>query len=240
MRGYTALVGSEEARSTVTLGQLRDLAIFLDHHLLVGPGQGYPAFAAALARLARRGGLASGAHVVLAFPLGTPEARRILAAELLDGQGDPRLGVAKVLSWAYRNAGELTAWRDSLDQNIAASQGDTKALWLAAKGYAVTLLPERPNLLRRKRWLNRALAAAGTEQGRLVVLGEFAEHYRRLGRPDVGAEMLESLQHQFSGEALAAVEDLHQQLEREAERRRARAVRERIAAERSRARAHRR
>jgi hypothetical protein len=206
-RTYAVRLGTQAARNSIDPATLEGLAGLMVSAGLTGKGKGYVEFAAALATRAREGNLASGSEE-LAAPLGTPEARQILEDALIvfvNSQENPRLGVAKTLAWAYRNVGELDAWRQFLEGKVGSSEGDTKALWLAAKAYTMTLLPDPPNPLRRKQGLEDALAAALSEPVRLTVLREFADYYRAISRPAVGALMLQSLKHQFSGEAAETI-----------------------------------
>ncbi len=237
MRAYSSRLGTEVARESVSVAELRVLSTMLEVMGLTGKGKGYPAFAAALAAHARKGTLnvawatGKGIPQKLAVPLGTPETQQVLENDLLDAQGAPRLDVAKILAWAYRNAGELSPWCDFLESRIAGTEDDTRAFWLAAKGYAMTLVPDPPNRLRRRRWLNDALAAAVSEQGRLVILQEFADFYSGISRPGLAAEMFESVKHQFGGEALAAIKTMQAQLRQKEDARQARNARVQSAVE---------
>ena len=207
LRAYAVRLGTQAARNSIDPPTLGGLAGLMVSAGLTGKGKGYVEFAATLAAQARNGDLASGSEE-MAAPLGTPEARRILEDALIvfvNAQENPRLGVAKMLAWAYRNADELDAWRQFIEDKVGSSEGDVKALWLAAKAYTMTLLPDPPNPLRRKQGLEEALAAALSDPVRLAVLREFADYYKAINRPAVGALMLQSLKHQFSGEAAETI-----------------------------------
>ena len=244
MRAYAVRVGTDEGRNSVDLVSLGRLADFMRMVGLTGKGKGYPAFAAALARHARAGTLAAGLAryaprtywapcdpELLALPLGTPESRVVLQDDLVDGNGNPRLGVAKVLAWAYRNTGETDQWLAFLGEKTARTDGDAKALWCVAKAYADPLVPTRPNARRMKKGLDSALAAAATDQGRLIVLREYVDHYKGLDRPTVAADLLESIRGQFGEESLAAIDAMQEELRREEVARKASAAQHQAAVE---------
>jgi hypothetical protein len=219
MRAYAAAVGTEEARSGVTIQELHRLAIMLEEHALLGPEWNHKAFAMALSRLAQTGDLVSGRHEVLAFPLGAAEARQTLATVLLDSDGNPRLGVAKILAWAHRTAGEFALWRTLADEKITASSGDPKAFWLAVRGYTDALVPTRPDPSRRLAWLKKALQVAQTDGAKIRLLEEIGEFYSQIERPKLAVELIDSVRGQFGGEAAQAVDRLHTQFSRVAARR---------------------
>jgi len=228
-RAYNVRLGTEEARSSAKIGMLTRLADLMVMGGLTGKGKGYAAFASSLARCARERGLQSANFKFLGYPLGTPESRERLRQELVDVDGMPRLGVAKTLAWAHRHVDEMKRWCGYLEEKVGQSSGDAKALWLAAKGYAATLLPKRPIPLRSRQWLNQALAAAESERARLAILKEFAGFYRAIGQPGDGVEMLESLKQQFGAEALAEVEKFQCGLRRQEARQVAAAARSEVA-----------
>jgi len=224
-RAYNVRLGTEESRSSAGVPVLTRLADLMVMGGLTGKGKGYMAFATVLARCARETGLAKANFKFLGYPLGTPEARDCLREELVDVDGMPRLGVAKTLAWANRHVDEMDSWCAYLDERVEQSEGDAKSLWLAAKGYAMTLAPRRPTPVRRRRWLNEALAVAETDRGSLLILREFADFYRSMRKPGAGAEMFESLKQQFGPEAAAEVEKLQRQLQGEEAKRLAAAAR---------------
>lgn len=232
MRGYQAVLGSAEARESVSMATLEELAHWLYHTMMTGEGKGYPAFAEALARHARQGTLNPGSSADdIAAVLGTPETRALLEAELVDARGDPRLGVAKILAWVRRNEGKLRDWNAFVDGRMAGASGDTKALWLAAKGWTAALASDPPYPQRRVRWLNEAMAAAQSEPARLVIVGEFVGYYRQISRPGVAAEMLESIKGQFGAEAGAVVAGIQGELQGEEQERLAQEAKAGAAAE---------
>ncbi|MDY7011921.1 MAG: hypothetical protein SVV80_14415, partial [Planctomycetota bacterium] len=214
MRAYESMdqVGtSDDAESMVRLGHMFLLSG------LTGKNKGYPAFAASLARLANQGKLTPDndrqwRYKFCAAPLGTLETQQILKAALTDEQGNPRAMVANILAWTYRNAGELNAWREFLDQKVAATVGDGKALWLMAKAYTESIVPKKVDMRRSFRWLNAALATAATQPVRLVVLTELVGCYESINRHKIALSILESVKDQYTGEERAKVDALEQRV----------------------------
>lgn len=188
---------------------------------LTGNGRGHFLYALALVNLACSETLVYRDPAILAEPLGTEETREVLENALANAQDLPHLALAKVLAAAYRRAGELLPWRLSLEERIEASEGDSRALWLAVKGYTETLVTEPPSPLRRYPWLKEALEAVESEAVRLAVAEEVVGFYRDLGRPGVAAEFLEGLQPQLGQEAAAKIERLRTELLEEETARRA-------------------
>ncbi len=142
----------------------------------------------------------------------TPESRQLLQDELIDNQGNPRLAAAKILAWAYRDVGQLKDWRKLVDDKIAASQGDSKALWLAVKAYSDTLVTQPPNPLARKPGLDQALAAAASDPVKMAVLGELVELYKEAKREAAAADLLDSVKSQVGGDTAKSIEGLQAQL----------------------------
>lgn len=221
MKAYQCALGSDEARQSVTMDTLCQLGYYLYEnelthlHQYSGKGPSYPAFVAALMRHARQGTLEPGHIEHVSTVLATPETRQMLRDELLDSEGFPRLGAAKLLAWAYRDAGEMAQWRSCVERGLAGADGDAKAMWLVVKAFTETLVPDSPNALRRRRVLDAALAAAVSEPTKLVVLNEFADFYRGIYRPGIAADLMESVKQQFSSETAAAVGALQGKLRME-------------------------
>jgi len=233
-REYDALVGTAEARSAIDLRGLAGLARVLSVTGMTGKDKAYPEFAATVLRLARDGTLGPADSLLLRDlrgPLEADETRKLLEAGLADLQGNARPALLVVLMWAYRNAGELDVWRQFIEDKVGSSEGDTKALWLVAKANTMMLLPDPPNPLRRRRGLEDALAAALSEPVRLAVLREFVDYYRAINRPAVGVQMLQSLKHQFSGEAAETIGAMQAGLQDAEAARQARNARAQSAAE---------
>ncbi len=107
----------------------------------VGPGKGYVNYANAMATLARDGKLTVEDELrlyeIYGAPLATSQARDIVQAELMDGEGNPRLPVAHALSWAHAIDGTLNQWHTYLDERITeAADSDTQARWMLARANA--------------------------------------------------------------------------------------------------------
>jgi hypothetical protein len=231
MRAYSARLGTDTARKSADLAMLWWFAEQFELTGLVGKGKGYPAYAAALAQQVHGGGgPAEGGIPTYALPLGTPETRGVIQDELLDADGNPRLVVAKLLTWAYFNAGELKSWHDQIETKIGGSQGDTKALWLAVQGYVESLAPKPLNPAVRIPRLTTALSAVTTEQCKLVILNEFAEASRAQRQFTQTIDLLESVKSQFGADSARAVEGLQAGLRREEADRQAAAERVQAAA----------
>jgi hypothetical protein len=215
-KAYESVLGTEEARSAASMERLEQIARLLYHYSLSGKGKAFPGFVQAIARHARQGTLKPVHVVAFASFLGTPEMRQTLQTELLDTQGSPRLPVAKVLSWAYRDAKEMKPWRTYVQERIAtAVDADAKALWTIVKADVEVLLPEQPEPLRRQRWLNEALASTSSENVRLTVLGELADSYRECNAHSAAVDLLESVKGQFSQEGAASIGRLQESLKNE-------------------------
>lgn len=207
---YDMAVGSEAARQSVHIHQLERLGDFLTGAGLAGPSHEYPEAAQALAWRARQGTLEESKSPELLAPLVLGEqSRAILEEALVDEAGQPRRAVAEALAHAYARTGQLEAWRSELDERIAASEGDAKAMWLVARSQAAHL---DGKLFHRRAPLDAALAAAESEAVRLVVLEELAEYFRQAERPDLGEQLLASLEGQFEGEAAYRVKLMRRSL----------------------------
>jgi hypothetical protein len=214
MRCYHEAVGTEDARAETTHMNLDMVAETFQMLDLIGEDKGYVGYAHALARLAREGKLPPGRpwHLcrLLAMPLGTKQTREVLEAELLDASGTPRLQVAAMLAWVYRRAGKLRAWIARVDAEIdkTAGQHDLQAMWLLARGHAAATMATRGDPQRAVPWLRRAMAVARSDPARLAVFREMTVFYEQLKWCRTGADILQSVRHQFSGESLAEIDAL--------------------------------
>ncbi|KKK98915.1 hypothetical protein LCGC14_2637980, partial [marine sediment metagenome] len=210
-RAYQVALGTQEARAEADAETLEAVADALRLVGLTGKGTGYAGFATAAARLAREGKLPGQGlrfYYTSAFMLGTPETVQTVQAELVDGQGKLRLGVAKLLTQVHASSyGDIKVWRAYVDGRLAASaDGDAKALWLLAKARVEPATRAEPMWALAKPWLNQAMAEAISGPVRLAVVGEFRTYYKVMGRPDVAAGMLGSVKGQFTGAELATVD----------------------------------
>ncbi len=218
MRGYESAVGTEQARAAADATTLISLGYYLRLRGidLTGEGKGYPEFAAVLARLAGQGKIPVDErqrYQYYAAPLGTSQTRLTVRAELTDAEGNPRPIVAKILAIAYRNAGELKAWQTSLDEKIAATNGDAKARWLIARAFAESIIPSEPSPLRGRKWLEEAIKTAGSSSCRFAALQELALAYADVGRSDKALAVIDSAAGRFAGaKAAADLEALRQEV----------------------------
>ena len=205
MRAYGARLGTEESRQTIDLESLGWISGLLTRAGLTTQGTAYPAYAAALARFAQDGTLdKKGNPWALAGALCAPETRQVLCRELVDAQGCPRLEVVKVLTEAYMQANEYVPWREAVDQGLAeAGGGDAKAAWLLARAYTESALSSPRALLRGQKWLEEALAAAGSPSLRLQALQELVRGYAGIGKYEEALKRLDDSAGQFLGTELA-------------------------------------
>jgi len=191
---------------------------------LTQPGTSYPAYAMALARLAKEGKLPETEPkwiVQWSVPLGTPETQQTVQAELVDGQGIPRLVVTEILARAFRKTGKLDEWRGFLDGKVAAEglSGDVKACWLLARGYVESIAKAHTPHIRYpligREWLDQALAAAESPSLRFRAVGEIVRGYAAIGRHDQGLAVLDSVAGQFADtDAAKDVNVLRKEIER--------------------------
>ncbi|MCG3180447.1 MAG: hypothetical protein BIFFINMI_02808 [Phycisphaerae bacterium] len=218
-RTYQAALGTAAAQAGADIATLSQVSDMLMQYGQTGEGHGYPEFAQVEARLAREGKLDGQVGFVqyLSVPLATPATRQAVRAELADAAGNPRLGVAQILTQAYKGAGkvEFKSWLDHLDGRVAQSpQPDQKAMWLLARAYVETFKPTigGRRVILGKTYLDRALATAQSEAMRLKVVGKLVEYYQEMDHPEVGVEVLESMKGQFTGEQGVALLTMQQEL----------------------------
>jgi hypothetical protein len=114
-----------------------------------------------------------------------PQLAAYLRQKLVKSGGEVCEPVAVLLSWCGTwSEREETAWKRLLDQKLQdpALQGEVKASWLLARGYAEAAVrgtTERAyKPLRGERWLNEALALSSAEQIRLPGIVLLARGYR--------------------------------------------------------------
>ena len=237
-RMYQAVLGTEAARAAADVTTMTSLIGAMHFSgLLDFNTQDYPAFAQTAARLAREGQLDNlgswQTYRHWGMLLNTPQSRATLQKELTDPQGLPRLPVCKLLAWAYREGGAAKEWEGVVDTTLANTglSGDQKALWLIAKGHARSLAVDPWNFRRGKPSLDGAMAAAQTENVRLLALGERAEYCANIGRPDLGVQVVESVREQFSSEMSGRLDALCERLRSLEDARKAAANRRRAMSE---------
>ncbi|MHC4984094.1 MAG: hypothetical protein ACYTF6_13120 [Planctomycetota bacterium] len=206
MRRYEILLSSQAGRAKMDAGKLASIGRMLIDTDMVSPGREYLQFAAVLAELAGRGALEGGGikHNYLGGALCTDNMRRLVQAELADGKGNLRLGVAKVLTWAYEVAGQLAVWDQYLEGKAADEKlpGDTLAIWLVARAYSASVGPG--GAYRSRKWEDRALEAADSDPCKLRVLREFVNRYGSAEHYDEALELLRSAGGQFAETKTAA------------------------------------
>ena len=190
LRAYQFACGSVDARRLFTVQEIGELAenLIATHPDIPGqlanpdlvamgpqpattpptpapPAPEFAELAATLAFYAQQGTLRSHWSIEFGRLLSGPQSRQILAAELLDPAGSPRIEVAHILAWAYWAGGNLKSWQDQIDAKLADGQlsPDARALWLIANGFAQELKGSKPEIRNRRTWLDQALASAQSE-----------------------------------------------------------------------------
>jgi hypothetical protein len=131
----------------------------------------------------------------LAFSARDRKTREALRGQLVSARDAPRVGVAKILSYAYQEARDrekVAEWTRYLDERI--EQGSAPGAWLAAKSYNQGILfreklPKTPPR-QRAYWLNQAQAAAEGEADRRAVLEEYVDYFTTIGRLDLAVGMI--------------------------------------------------
>jgi len=135
LRAWQAALADPEPRRLAATAHVANTVELLDAAFDLAP------YAEALAALADAGRLdiepSWNTCEGLAVPLRTQAARDTLRDALLNGDGSPRLAVAKILAIAYRDAGQAADWTAYVESALAAKPtGDPAARWLLARAYA--------------------------------------------------------------------------------------------------------
>jgi hypothetical protein len=187
--------------------------------------------------LADQGRLDSGSldPGALAWTVESDVGRKALRARLQDQHKSPRLGVSKVLSYAYAETTDLQQmqeWRSFLNERV--EEGEAKALWLAAKAYNENLAFADQNQHQRAHWLKEAYRAAGNEEQSWLVLQEFVDCLRAGGFLEQAVRMLADEKRRFTGARQSEVEALAGQLEEECARLQVKNLEEQQGAQRNR------
>jgi len=213
LKARDVAIGTEEARDRVDWRTLMRLG---SHFVMVGldgRDTGYPAFAAAIVSMAKRGKLAEPYYSECAITvktvgrlLQTPQAREPLYTVLTDSQGHVRTGVASILAWAHRYSGELASWKQFLDGKIASAQigPDAKAHWLLARAFAESVGDGSTDPFLGERWMLEALATAQAWDARLYVVRRIALSYAFIEATEKGTSFLDSVENQFTESAESA------------------------------------
>jgi len=216
--GCDVTIGTEALRAAADQATVVKLSLALVDTAMVGPTKDCSKFAATVAAVASRGALefrAGWEPLCIGEALGAAETRQIVRDALLDAQGNPRLGLAKVLACTYKQWGGLDEWRAHVDQQVSAApaNSDKKALWQLVLGYTKSVTPEKPDVLQLRPGVTAALASAATDQVRVIAWRELADMYVSINRPGVAAQMLESVKGQFTGDSLAAIDSMQKDLQ---------------------------
>lgn len=209
---HDLLVGDEQTRQTVWIHEFERLGEFLFVAHLTGPGHEYPELAETLVTRARHGQLVGIRYPqFLAYPFQDPATRQQLEQGLVDEAGRPYPELARVLAHGHRLEGILDAWTALLEQRVAASEGDMQAMWLVCLGEAVAL--GESGRTRHRAVLDQALAAAESDAVRLVVAERVGGYFRQAGRPDLGVQLLASIEGQFEGDSRYRLQRVARELE---------------------------
>lgn len=155
---------------------------FIDGSGLAGKGKAIPEFVAALVEMIQKGrlfeeGYWPEAYTWLGKMIGTKASQDQLRALLLDATGNPRQEVAMILHWSYRMTEQQDSWRAFLDEQVKGTTGDLKAQWLLARAYAENNSVDSSSPFMGVPFLNQALAAAVSQEARLVVVKTLVDGY---------------------------------------------------------------
>jgi hypothetical protein len=208
-----------------TTAFLTALAITLAEVGRARPDQDFPGFAQAVAAGAAEGWPENTAEddQAWALLLASAPSRTVLTDCLLGADGLPRPRIAALLAWSSRNAKALEPWASRVANGVrqAAEGSDAKATWLIAQAYVDEQMVRPGNempgavsdaSIRRFRALKQALGAAQSAPVRLAVVQELARYFRSRQRPGQGAELIGSLQGQFTGTDAVEVARVRQDL----------------------------
>jgi len=215
--GCDVTIGTEALRAAADQATVVSLSLALVDTAMVGPEKDTTKFAATVAAVAAKGGLdfrLAWQPKCVGEALGTPASRQVVREALLDAAGNPRLGVAKILATAYRMYSDFRPWRTYVDEQLAAAPDgqDRKALWLLVKGYTDSVTPESQNLLHVQAGATKALSQASTDAVRMLAIRELVDAHEQAGLPGEADKILESIKNQFTGENLAAIASMQEDL----------------------------
>ena len=174
---------------------------------LFGAGKGDPAIAAAIASMAKQGQLDAsiGNPRTLAVPLGTPEARAAVQAELTDDHGSPRIAVAKIVAWAYQLAGQAQDWKDGMDRQLASASGEDRPAWLLCRAYAQTIDGDKEDPTRGREWLDQVVNMPSAPVPlRLMAVGENVRGFTLAEKYQEALAYLDEIAGQFADPPSAA------------------------------------
>lgn len=213
-RAYAAMLADED----LDFGRLGWLAEILHRVKRIDGETDFTEYVQKLADMAEAGEVPDGLtwphYYWPALVLTSDAQREALTESLVDPAGAPRLGVARVLGWSYREVGRGEQWNAFLATRIADSSGDAKALWLLARAYAERTAVMPPASLAGAQWLNEALATAEAEPLQLRIIAELANAHASAGHHDGALSLLDSVGGQFSGAGAARFVELRRGIEK--------------------------
>lgn len=172
-RACETFFGSPERRATLDLDAVRDFARWADRVHLAAAKSESTELAETLIAFAQDGRLQlrKGDASLFGSLLAGSGARERLRSAVEDGTGLPNPALGEIVTWAHRHADDMPAWKQHVEDRVAATDGDTKALWLAIQGgvEAVRFTPVQPG--RRGVWLAEAekIAQRDTTRKQLAV-----------------------------------------------------------------------
>lgn len=145
-------------------------------------------------------------YKTLARSLNTGRWRPKLEAAIADSKGEVNLAVAKTLAWCWKQDDKPRFFVGELGRKTADAQGDSLARWELARGYAVGLTGRGPRRRLATENIRLALAAAESNEMRLLVLRELAAAADDHESAAYAASLIESLQPQFEGEQAESIQ----------------------------------
>jgi len=205
LRAWQAALADPEPRRLAATAHVANTVELLDAAFDLAP------YAEALAALADAGRLdiepSWNTCEGLAVPLRTQAARDTLRDALLNGDGSPRLAVAKVLAVAYRDAGQTADWTAYVESALAAKpSGDAAARWLLARAYAEPVKKHGNAIVSfGKPWYLQAVDAAQSGGFKLAVLCDFLDSCGKFERFDDAAAALDRAAQTIHGDQARAV-----------------------------------
>jgi hypothetical protein len=126
-------------------------------------------------------------------------ARSALRAKLVDAGGVPNLGVAKVLTWSYRRADKLDEWATYVEGRAAdtAVTPDARSSWMVIRALVEEGRNYFPDPLGGRKWLDRAIATAGSDRAAADAVALLAQRYALADRPQDALSLLDSVGGRF-------------------------------------------
>jgi hypothetical protein len=158
-------LGTPTQRAALDLPAVREFACWIDRIHLVAAKHEFPELAETLLAFAQDGRLrlAKGDGALFGRLLMGPATRARLQTGIEDRDGLPRPTLGEIVTWAQRCADDMETWKKHVEDRVAATEGDRKALWLVIQGAVETvrITPVQPG--RRGVWLDAAEKTAQTD-----------------------------------------------------------------------------